>query len=1360
MFFDEDRMTFSTRRKPLAQFFLLGMTGLMTSGQALDVQAEPLRVDPALLGLPPASTVEDEKRGVEVMPVAVPAVPTISSRASDAGEREERGAREEREKTRELDRGRAPVAPATPLRAPIQGETPQGALDKLDASKRPAAGSPSAAVPTAPVAPTTLVPKTPAPADVRPSVSVTPERELPVRSEAREATAALPRVDPAMLGASASSADARIQPTGGTPAAPARAETVAAPSVPAVPDMPPKALVGETRQASDADVRKSSEEGGSWYQRLWAPVSNAYYHGSLELFLPLRTHHLRSKYAAEKIASYQESPLGFGIGSGLYNERGNWEGVYAMAFQDSHSKPMYMAGYGWQSIWRPSENTRLGLGYIAGLVSRSDIWGYKPFPAALPIGSIAYRNFSLNGTFIPGGGGWGNVAFFWAKWELGKPGEKIGTPAQPAAVEPSSNVAMISSASPSPRLPYGPVVSAVSAGGIATTGAGGAEGVGVGGVGGAGGVRGVEGAGGVSVADAPASRVSGASGISGSGSESAGRVSSSDAAGAVSGDASPATMTGSLGASGADGVGSVPDHLPALALRQSGGMAPLPEAADNERPAFLHALRMGGDVDRELNAEGEAELRKAGTVVNADRMTYWPIEDEVEAEGSVRLEQGRDVVTGPKMRLKLEERLGFFERPEFRFKRGPAPGSQAAADIAFAEHYLEQRSQEGWTAGFAMPLMTQDIRNLPRRGRVTSDGRGAAERVDFEGENQYRLTRSTFTTCAPGDDDWYVRSGELKLDYDREIGDTRDATLYFKDMPIFYAPRWSFSLNGQRKSGLLTPSLNTNSTNGITLSVPYYWNIAPNRDATITTRVISKRGVQLDTLARYLDTAFGGRYEGEGRIEFLPNDRLYDSKNRYGLSLAHRQFTANGLVGEVNFNKVSDSNYFTDLSSYITATSQTQLLQQAKIGYYGGGWWDANINFQRYQTLQPDASNPVLEQYRMLPQITVNARRPDLNVADASFLGQYTIFSKPQQVIHGVTINAPKGRRLMLYPQVSVPYVTPGWYVTPKLGLNFRHYSLSNQAADAGRSITSTLPVFSVDSGMTFERDSRWFGKDYQQTLEPRLYYVNIPYRNQDAIPVFDAALADFSFAQIFSENQFAGWDRINNANQLTAALTSRLLEPNSGAEIMRAMIGQRFYFSRNKVGLSANSIAGKDDRNWDRSDLLAAFSGQVLPRIYTDVASQYNLSDRQIKRLSVGVRYLPEPGKVLNAAYRYNRDASAPINQIDLSGQWPLTGRLYAVGRYNYSFKDDGAVLSTASQRGRLIQAVAGLEYRGGCWVLRGVAQRLALTSEKASTGFFVQLELNDFASIGSNPIDMLRRNIQGYSLINEPVTDFNYVQ
>lgn len=788
------------------------------------------------------------------------------------------------------------------------------------------------------------------------------------------------------------------------------------------------------------------------------------------------------------------------------------------------------------------------------------------------------------------------------------------------------------------------------------------------------------------------------------------------------------------------------DASPALSLRASTEMVPPPKDSDVPRPVFLSAHRMGGEVDREFVAEGEAELRKIGTVLNADRLKYWPIDDEVEGEGNVVLLQGEDRVSGPKMRLKLEDQVGFFEQPEYLIKRPPKTSANVVGGQTVPSVANGPTGFDDWDSGFAAPGQLLSI-EPEETGRTMTEGRGQADRIDFEGENQIRLTNSTYTTCEPGNDDWYARTEALKLDYDREVGEGKNGTVYFKDVPIFYTPWLSFSLNNERKSGFLAPSLGTSSDNGVEFDLPYYWNIAPNMDATITPRVMTRRGVQLNNEFRYLNTAYGGLYQGEINAEVLPGDRLRDGDQRYGFSIQHNQTFANGFSGQINYNKVSDDDYYTDLSSQIAQTSQAQLLQQGLITYGGGGWWSATALVQQYQTLQPDAENEVERPYKLMPQLTLNARNPDFHSTDAAFLGQYTQFTREDQYVNSNFLDGLSAGRMVLYPQLSLPYVTPGWYVTPKIGVNYRSYSISGQHASNSTpdSISVTLPIFSIDSGMTFERPSNWFGRDYTQTLEPRLYYLNVPYKDQSEIPLFDTSVADFNFAQIFSENQFTGWDRISDANQLTAAATTRLIEPNTGAEVMRAMLGQRFYFQQSKVGPNSTVAESEDDR-WEKSDVLAAFSGQVLPKVYADLAWQYNLSSKEVKRYAMGARYQPEPGKVLNASYRYSIDTASPVDQIDVSGQWPISGRWHAVGRFNYSFQDD-----ETNQGGRVIESIAGLEYNGGCWVLRGVVRRAALTEEDASTSFFVQLELSDFSRIGSNPLSMLKRNIQGYRPINQ---------
>ncbi|MBI4742570.1 MAG: lipid IV(A) palmitoyltransferase PagP [Betaproteobacteria bacterium] len=1036
--------------------------------------------------------------------------------------------------------------------------------------------------------------------------------------EAQAQSGAPLRIDPALLGGrppgktagqpapSAGKAGIDTKPADGLDS-PARISPAS------VADKPARGAPAPPRASatSPAPAAAAKKDPRSWFRRIWDPVAEAYSDGTYEAYLPLHTHHLRSAYTADQIANYQEYPPGLGIGRGLYNEKGNYQGVYVLGFQDSHFKPEWHLGYTWKAIWRPAEDFRLGLGYTAFLMARTDMGHYVPFPGIVPVASLAYKNLTLESTFIPGAAGRGNVVFFWAKWEFGKPGEAVGTPARSVAPE------------------IGPV-------------AGGAM-----------------------------------------------PMTATDA-----GDGKPA-----------------PDE---------DGFPPLKKAGrDEATPTYIGAQRMYGINDRETVAEGAARLRKADMAVDADKMTYWSLDDEVEAAGKVRMVRGEDVVTGPKMRLKIEDQVGYFEQPSYFLKRKARAESRPAANAASA-YGLTTAAGVPAASGFSQGFSSAAGWGAAPVSRMT-EARGEAERFDFEGENQIRVTSGTYTTCKPGNDGWHARIGDLKLDYDREVAEGTNGAIYFQGVPILYSPWLSFSLNNQRKSGFLAPTFGSHSKSGIELTLPYYWNIAPNMDATVAPHALTKRGLQLNSEFRYLDS----NTVGQARVELLPNDKVRN-ENRYGVSLQHTQNLGNGFAGAINFNKVSDDHYYTDLSSRISNTSQTQLLQQGLMTY-GGGWWSATANLQSYQTLQPDPANPVLEPYRLLPQVTVVARKPDWHLTDTSFLGQYTSFQHPTQV---------QAQRAVLYPQVALPYVTPGWYVTPKLGVHASYYSLSRQAAGTPDTLGRTLPIFSVDSGMTFERESRWFGHDTTQTLEPRLFYLNVPYRDQSRIPVFDSALADFNFAQIFSENQFVGQDRISDANQLTAAVTSRLIDPGSGREIMRGMLGQRFYFREQQV-----TLPGQAKRVWTKSDFLAAFSGQILPKVYADAAVQYNVENSRAERYSVGARYNPEPGKTLNVAYRFNRDA---IDQVDLTAQWPIYGGWHAVGRYNYSLKDR-----------QPIENIAGLEYNGGCWVARLVGHRLATAQGVASTAIFFQLELNDFSRIGSNPLDLLKRNIQGYGKINQSTAD-----
>ena len=768
-------------------------------------------------------------------------------------------------------------------------------------------------------------------------------------------------------------------------------------------------------------------------------------------------------------------------------------------------------------------------------------------------------------------------------------------------------------------------------------------------------------------------------------------------------------------------------------LKPTERISPLKEDKGAVYPTFIAASRIDGRNDNEVVAEGEAELRRTNTSLTADRLTYWKVEDEMEAAGNVRYAKEADRMSGPKLRLNLTDNTGYFDQPSYSVVRprkedkdsqaySPALGA-AMQPVKKLPSFLPREKK----AKAAVATIAGEVVDAEQNLTVAS---GKADRLDFLGDNLMRLTNATYSTCSAEDPDWYARVAQLDLDYDREVGEGRDATVIFKDVPLFYSPWLSFSLNNRRKSGFLAPTFGTSSKSGIEFTLPYYWDIAPNMDMTIAPRLMTKRGLQINSEFRYLN--YG--YQGQARVEWLPDDRLKD-RNRYGYSILHlHPNLGHGFSGLLNLSGVSDSTYLRDLSTRITEASQGNLLRQGVLNY--GGWWgSASVNVQTYQTLQDPALPPVVKPYQRLPQITVVSNRPEFLGGTAfAFTGEYVNFDHPTLDI---------GRRLTLYPQLSLPLQSPAWHFTPKIGLHSTRYDLERKTTVGPDTIVRNLPVFSVDAGLAFERGFDWFGKGLTQTLEPRLFYLLVPQRTQNQIPVFDSGLMDFNFGTIFSDNIYAGVDRIADANQLTAALTSRLIDPQSGEEYVRGMVGQRYYFAKQHV-----TLPGESARPGGASDFLAALSGRIMPRTYGDAAWQYDPRDGETERFVIGARWQPDFAKVLNASYRYTRDhtltgGTAGIRQVDFSGQWPLGRGWYGVGRFNYSLKEK-----------KVIETIGGLEYNGGCWVGRLVVQRYATATGDTNTALFVQLELNDFSKIGSNPLELLARRVPGYGRINQSVS------
>ncbi len=721
-----------------------------------------------------------------------------------------------------------------------------------------------------------------------------------------------------------------------------------------------------------------------------------------------------------------------------------------------------------------------------------------------------------------------------------------------------------------------------------------------------------------------------------------------------------------------------------LKLKPQPGLLLIPPDNSDVVPLFMEADRIQGTQDKEIEAFGSARLRMRGQAFHADWMRHDTSTDVLTAKGNVRIEQNREILEGTALRYEMATDRGHMDQPRYTLISTAEGGPVDSNNFRFGK----------------------------------TDGRGTAERLLFEGPGQYRIQTASYTTCEPGNDAWYLRANQLDIDRSRDVGVARDASIVFFDVPIFYSPYLTFSLHEQRKSGFLTPSYRTANTTGFEFTVPFYWNIAAEMDATLYPRYMTKRGLQLGGEFRYLNS--GGR--GEARAEMLANDQQID-RDRWGLFTKHQQMLGDSWNSLVNINRVSDGKYFTDLSTQVAVTSQVYLtndLTLARSGLWGdGGTYNFSAFAQRWQTLQADPLAPLVSPYNREPQVTLLAQRLT-RWGDLDVLGSYTSFT------HSSLVN---GQRTVVNPAFSLPLQNAYAYVTPKISAHVTHYAIGNNNTSGLPDATRSLPIVSLDSGLVFERDMEARGQKLIQTLEPKAYYVYIPYKDQSLLPNFDSSQQDINFATIFTENQFSGQDRINDANQLTLGVSTRFIDPSNGIERLRAAVAQRYYFQPQQVTLPGVPSRASDS---NASDLLAAISGNIAKNWTGDAGWQYNTDLQQTQKFNIAARYQPQAGKVVNLAYR---ETVNTLQQVDLSTQWPIDGRWTAVGRWNFSLKDN-----------RTLEALAGFEYNDRCWALRIAGHRFATTTNDASTSIFIQLELSGMSRIGNSPLEVLRRNISGY--------------
>jgi LPS-assembly protein len=625
---------------------------------------------------------------------------------------------------------------------------------------------------------------------------------------------------------------------------------------------------------------------------------------------------------------------------------------------------------------------------------------------------------------------------------------------------------------------------------------------------------------------------------------------------------------------------------------------------------------------------------------------------------------------------------------------------------------------------------------------ISRRGNGGADRAEMHG-SEGALFGSTYSTCPPDDRRWELRAKQIDINTDSGMGVAHDATLRVGKVPVLYVPWFTFPIDNRRRTGLLYPSIGSSGRNGFDWRQPIYFNLAPNYDLTLTPRYMSERGLQLGSQFRYLLPHGRGTLD----MEYLPSDNLTDrerdeeiadgipEENRRVENRGMFRFNATQDLSEhwqarSNLYWLSDPRYLEDASNNINGLATYRLT--STVGIYGTGrYWQAGISAER----------PILADYTLSERNLPFGRLPRLFAEWEQPIGRHLTTGVDAELVrfqHNDPDILPGGSRLDLKPYVSMPFEGDGWFATPTLAWRYTGYHLDDALATklgGNASPSRSLPIASFDAGMYFDRDTSIGGEGFLQTLEPRIFYLYAPYRDQSELPLFDTRPMTFSWGSLFRDNRFTGADRQINANQLTVALSSRLLRQSDGFEKLVLNVGQIRYFEPQKVSTSTTPPVDASQSAW-----LADATYALNDRWTVNGSYQWDPESRQHNLASVNTRYLVGDEGIVNLGYRYRRDL---LEQADFSFLYPINASWSLVGRYYYSFYRNAA---TGDEPG-LLEGIAGVQWDSCCLAVRVVARRYVRNrTGDMNNAIQFEVELKGLGSAGSDTRSRLRRAILGY--------------
>lgn len=593
---------------------------------------------------------------------------------------------------------------------------------------------------------------------------------------------------------------------------------------------------------------------------------------------------------------------------------------------------------------------------------------------------------------------------------------------------------------------------------------------------------------------------------------------------------------------------------------------------------------------------------------------------------------------------------------------------------------------------------------------------GKASSMSRDANGFFQLKNATYSTCPPGDTSWFIQADSLELDPEEGIGTAKDIRLNFKGVPLLAVPRFSFPISPKRKTGFLAPILASNDSTGIELHMPWYWNIRPELDATLTPRYMTRKGFQLQGELRYMNTQ--GSWTLDSEYLYDDDIAVEDRHRRFNRLVHSGRFLQNWSTA-LEASAVSDKDYFEDLGDTLSIASITHLERRADL-LYQDDYYRFLTRLQSYQTVDENITADE-RPYRRLPQFVLNAEWPRLRWgAKTSLDAELVYFDRAESIT---------GSRFDIQPKISLPVSRDAWFFNPTLTGRYTYYSLNNTTGGPS-TVDRGLTTASLDTGLFFDRETDSDGS--LQTLEPRLFFLHVPFRQQNDIPIFDSSELDFNISQLFRDNRFSGADRVADANQTSVALTTRFIDGKTGREDLRASIGQIFYFEDRRVTLEGDEI---DTRS--TSDFVAEIAAELDDNWVVRSNIQYNADTRVTARSSALLSYQPDPDHILNFAHRnVATGSSAETEQVDFSFVWQIKDQWRFAGRWNYSLDSNSS-----------IENMLGLEYESCCWAFRFAARRYVSDDGlDHDRSYYFQLVLKGLAPVGDNVGELFGAGVLGY--------------